>query len=79
MPNWQEVQHMMRDAKTPQEKAEALRALQDNVPADMQDVHMVTMSKGSDKNNIKLADLDLHAGSDEVFERLKNLTIGKSG
>ena len=73
MSNWQEVQAMMKGARTPGEKAEALRALQEHVPQDILQAHMATLSKGSKKNSVKLSELSLHGDDDEVFQRLKNL------
>jgi hypothetical protein len=79
MSNWQEVQLMMQQARTPGEKQEALRALQEHVPQDILHTHMATLSKDSDANLIKLSELHLHADNDEVFERLKNLTATDIG
>ena len=73
MSNWQEVQHMMQQAQTPGEKAEALRAFQEHVPQDILHAHLTTLSKDSDKNTVKLSELHLHADNDEVFERLKGI------
>jgi hypothetical protein len=75
MPNWKEVQNMMKQARTPQEKAEALRSFQENVPPYLKDAVMLTMSKGSNNNNVKLGDI-AECDDPEVFERLKNLANG---
>jgi hypothetical protein len=73
MSNWQEVRHMMQQAQTPKEKAEALRALQEHIPQNILHTHLTTLSKCSDKNMVKLSELHLHADNPEMYERLKNL------
>ncbi len=77
MSNWQEVQHMMQQARTPTEKAEALRAFQETVPEGLKNKVMLTMSKGSGANTVSLGDLSSCANDPEVFERLKNLAGGR--
>jgi hypothetical protein len=77
MATWQEAQRMMREAKTPGEKVEALRAFQESVPQSMQSASIVTMSKGSSSNVVRLSDLSGQANNPEVFERLRKLAGGK--
>ena len=73
MSNFREVQRMLKEARTPQEKADALRALQENVSPDMANAHMVTMSKGSKANAVRLGNIASEGQDPEVYERLKNL------
>lgn len=76
MPNFREVQRMLKEARTPAEKAEALRALQENVSPQMANAHMVTMSKGSQANAVRLGNLVREGQNPEVYERLKKLSGG---
>jgi hypothetical protein len=76
MSNWKEVQNAMKAANTPQEKSEALRMLSENVPVNLKDKVLATMSKGG-QNVVQLGDLANQANNPEVFERLKHVVAGK--
>jgi len=73
MPNWTDVQKMMREAQSPAEKAEAMQAFQEVIPPDIRGASMVTMSKGSNANVVRLTDLAQHSDNPEVFDRIKKL------
>ena len=73
MSNFREAQELLKQAKTPQEREEALRAFKGSIPSNMQDLRLVTLSHGSQNNSVKLGDVEKHSDDPEVFERLKNL------
>lgn len=77
MSNWQEVQKAMREAKTPQEKQEALRMLNEHIPQGMQNTSMVTMAKNSNANVVNLRDIKNQGQNPEIYERLKKMVGNK--
>lgn len=75
MSNWNEVQKMMRDARTPKEKAEASQALAEHVSANKKGKNLVTMTKGG-VNVVKLSNLPEAMQNPEVYDRVKKVVTG---
>ncbi len=74
MPNWSEVQRMFNQAATPQEQAEAVRALAEHVSPSPTN-NLVTMRKGG-TNVVSLGDLRNAAQDPQVYERVKQIVTG---
>jgi len=75
MPSWEETQRMIREAKTPQEKAEASRALSENIPPKQKGKRLVTMKKGG-VNVVSLGNLPEAMQDPEVYDRVKKVVSG---
>ncbi|MDD5510534.1 MAG: hypothetical protein PHI12_06985 [Dehalococcoidales bacterium] len=76
MPSWEETQKMIREAKTPRERAEAARAMGEHIPQQEQNKHLVTMSKGG-VNAVRLGNLPDAMQNPEVYNRVKKAVGGK--
>ncbi len=72
MTTWKEAQEMLKQAQSPKEKAEALRAVQTTIPNELRDTNLVTMSNGG-QNVVNLGNIANQGRNPEVYDRLKKL------
>jgi hypothetical protein len=78
MPNFDEVKKMLQGATTPQDKADAARALDEHTPPERRGKHILTMSKSSENNVVSLGNLPNAMQDPEVYDRVKQvITKGK--